>query len=395
MSKRQNLSWILEAYVLTYSAASHVEPWLPGSHKSAVNYAAQCVQPDTLVPKVSPKLSEAFELISSPSFRNASIARLSGAVKIKTETFDDLGEIGVDKIWKVFYGFYEYPEEIFPLVHEKLIGEKANQHAGSAVYSVELLEAKFEPKRTVLLANGFDEETFGYHGAKNLCSVIRERYGDDGLAIVVDEGATFEEAWGTTFAKPGGTSEKGSTDVTITIGSPVGHSSIPHDHTSVGFLSEVIYLIESTQYPTRLYDENPHFTQLQCGVAFSPNFDPKLREFLDKRLQSRGTCNANKHPLALEAAKLGPGTKYLLQTSQAVDIISGGAKINALPECAQDIVNQRVNVREIARVFFDHLAQVAAHVADKHGLKLQAFDGVEELCSIILSHNTYLDEAGL
>lgn len=52
---------------------------------------------------------------------------------------------------------------------------------------------------------------------------------------------------------------------------------------------------------------------------------------------------AKHDPLALEAAKQGPEIKYLLQTSQAVDIISGGVKINALPERAQAIVNHRIN----------------------------------------------------
>lgn len=126
-----------------------------------------------------------------------------------------------------------------------------------------LLSANFKPKRTILLAYGFDEETFGYHGAGNLSALIHSRYGDDGLAVIVDEGATFEEAWGTVFAKPGA-AEKGSTNVEITIRSPGGHSSIPRDHTSIGILSELIYLLESTQYPTRLYDENPYSTQLQC-----------------------------------------------------------------------------------------------------------------------------------
>lgn len=213
-----------------------------------------------------------------------------------------------------------------------------------------LLSANFVPKRTLLLAYGFDEETFGYHGAGNLSAVLHSRYGDDGLAVVVDEGASFEEAWGTVFAKPGA-AEKGSTNVEITIRSPGGHSSIPRDHTSIGILSELIYLIESTQYPTRLYDENPYFTQLQCGAAYSPDFDPKLKKLLDQRLVESGsgvegnghTCAKKSDTLAWEAAKQGPEIKYLLQTSQAVDIISGGVKVNALPERAQAIVNHRVN----------------------------------------------------
>lgn len=140
-----------------------------------------------------------------------------------------------------------------------------------------------------------------------------------------------------------GAAEKGATDVTIAVRSPGGHSSIPHDHTSIGILSELVYLIESTQYPTRLYDENPYFAQLICGAKYSPKFDPQVRKLLDQRLQARNTCSAKKDALAIEAAKSGPEIKYLLQTSQAVDLISGGAKVNALPERAQAVVNHRIN----------------------------------------------------
>lgn len=66
-----------------------------------------------------------------------------------------------------------------------------------------LLQAKFEPRRTLLLAYGFDEEISGYHGAAHISAALHDRYGDDGLAVIVDEGATFEKTWGTVFAKPG------------------------------------------------------------------------------------------------------------------------------------------------------------------------------------------------
>jgi Gly-Xaa carboxypeptidase len=255
-----------------------------------------------------------------------------------------------------------------------------------------LLEAEFKPKRTILLSFGFDEETFGYHGAGNLSEFIHKRYGNDGLAVIIDEGAGFENAWGTTFAKPGA-AEKGSANVAITVRSPGGHSSIPPDHTSIGILSELITSIEATQYPTRLYDENPYFTQLQCGAAYSPEFDPKLKKLLSERLRSHNTCTAKTDNLAVEAAKQGLEIKYLLQTSQAVDIISGGVKINALPERAQALVNHRVNVGETAQVVFDRLAELASVVAQKYDLHLHAFDDIEEPFSIILSHGNYLDPA--
>jgi Gly-Xaa carboxypeptidase len=70
------------------------------------------------------------------------------------------------------------------------------------------LEAGFEPKRTIVLSFGFDEEISGREGGGHLAPFLLERYGKDGIAALVDEGASFMKAWGSVFATPG-TGEKG------------------------------------------------------------------------------------------------------------------------------------------------------------------------------------------
>ncbi|KAK3988235.1 hypothetical protein QBC44DRAFT_329732 [Cladorrhinum sp. PSN332] len=410
------------------------------------DFQSQCQQPEPLFPAKNEDLDKVFDHISSDTFRNATIERLSGAVKVKTESFDDLGEVGQDPRWDVFYGFHTYLEKTFPLIHEKLQVEKINTHGlvytwkgsddalkptllmahqdvvpvppetvGAWTYppwsgaydgkyiwgrgssdcknqlialmeTLELLlEANFKPKRTVLLSFGFDEECSGRRGASHLAAHIHERYGDDGIAVIVDEGSGFEKTWGTVFAKPG-TAEKGYTDVHITVRMPGGHSSIPSDHTSIGVLSELITKIESEQYPTRLAKENPYFTQLQCGASYSKEFPKKLKKLLAHRSASTSqhVCKAKPDHLALEAAKEGPAIKYLMQTSQAVDVISGGIKVNALPERSTVVVNHRINVGETTKVVEDRLASLAQKVAEKYNLTLHAFDGKEEPSSIIL-----------
>lgn len=125
----QRAAYILLPLALTYLTISHILP----HHQAqpAVNYAAQCVQPDALFPDSNTDLTRAFDFISSSAFKNATIERITGAVKIKTETFDDLGAIEEDGRWEVFYGFHEYLEKTFPLVHEKLGVEKVNTHVGT------------------------------------------------------------------------------------------------------------------------------------------------------------------------------------------------------------------------------------------------------------------------
>jgi Gly-Xaa carboxypeptidase len=406
-----------------------------------------CAQPDPLFPSDSGEsLEKAYNYISSSAFRNATIKRLSGAVQVKSESFDDLGVIGQDKRWDVFYDFSKYLEETFPLIHKSLKVEKVNTHGllytwqgsdeslkptllmahqdtvpvppetipawthppwsgeydGTHIWGrgasdcknqliavmetlETLLEAKYEPKRTVVLSFGFDEECSGRQGAGKLSQYLHERYGDDGLAVIVDEGSGFEEVWGTLFAKPG-TGEKGYTDVHITVRMPGGHSSIPSDHTSIGVVSELITHIEAKQYPTHLIDENPYYTQLHCGAEHSPDFPKTLKKLLAKRAShGQETCKAKPDYLALEAAKQGPAIKYLMQTSQAVDKISGGIKVNALPERVTVTVNHRINVGETPQVVWDRLAALAGEIAKKYNLTLHAFDGKEEPQSISLA----------
>ncbi|KAL2140428.1 hypothetical protein VTI28DRAFT_3811 [Corynascus sepedonium] len=430
-----------------------VKRLLPGSSSAAREevFKSGCSQPEPLLPSKDSELEKAYEYISSSAFRNATIKRLSEAVQVKTESFDDLGVIGEDPRWDVFYNFHAFLEKTFPRIHEQLQVEKINTHGllytwkgsdeslkptllmahqdtvpvppetisswtyppwsgeydGTYVWgrgasdcknqliatmeTLELLlEANFQPKRSILLSFGFDEECSGKQGASHLAAAIEERYGKDGIAVIVDEGSSFEQAWGTLFAKPG-TAEKGYTDVHITVRAPGGHSSVPTDHTSIGILSELITKIESEQYPTRLVNSNPYYTQLQCGAAYSPEFPSKLKKLLGRRHKSasHGTCKAQPDRLAIEAAKQGPAIKYLMQTSQAVDVISGGIKVNALPERVTAVVNHRINIGETPQVVKDRLAALAGEVARAHNLTLHAFDGEEGPSSVILSASSH------
>jgi Gly-Xaa carboxypeptidase len=111
------------AYLANIQPSFHIK-WA----QPTLNYTNHCIQPSPLFPQENPRLDASFDFISSDSFKNATIARLSGAVKIKTETFDDLGEVGFDPRWEVFYNFHAYLKNTFPLAHEKLLVEKLNTY---------------------------------------------------------------------------------------------------------------------------------------------------------------------------------------------------------------------------------------------------------------------------
>jgi Gly-Xaa carboxypeptidase len=56
------------------------------------------------------------DTIGSDEFFDKSLKRMQGAVRIPTESFDDMGPVGEDPRWDVFKEFHAYLEESFPLV---------------------------------------------------------------------------------------------------------------------------------------------------------------------------------------------------------------------------------------------------------------------------------------
>ncbi|KAI1305617.1 peptidase family M20/M25/M40 [Xylaria venustula] len=406
--------------------------------------AAKCPQVDPIVPShQSPALSEMEEYFLSDQFRDETVERLAGAIHIPTQSFDDLGPVGEDSRWDVLYDFADYLKSTFPLVHSTLALEKVNTHGllytwkgtneslrptvlmahqdvvpvqeatidqwthppwsgyfdGKYVWgrgssdcknnligileAVELLiKAGFEPKRTLVLSFGFDEEISGPNGARPLAGVLIDRYGKDGAAIIVDEGSGISEAWGSTFAIPG-VAEKGYVDVEIIVRAPGGHSSIPPAHSGIGIASELVTLIEAHPYEPHFHAENPFLGLLECGNAYSPEFPSSLQKRLPWKEPS---CPAKKDKLAFEAAKQGDEVKYLFTTSLAVDVIGGGVKNNALPERTRVLVDHRVNVGDKVAEVQAKIAHLAHRVAAKHNLTVQAYtDGPEIPSSIKLT----------
>lgn len=152
--------------------------------------------------------------------------------------------------------------------------------------------------------------------------------------------AGHEEQYGVRFARPA-VAEKGIMDVSITVETPGGHSSIPPAHTSIGILSSAIVQLESNPYPPTLTRTTPYYSTLLCQAAHAPEMPLLLRTSL---LQSVWSDRALDR--ALELLLADDSTRYIrsiLSTTQAINVINGGVKVNALPERAQAIVNHRIH----------------------------------------------------
>lgn len=443
--RRRGTAWwylVPAALILTYLHAPYLSSSGGRTHRGAAPASGACRQVDPLFPSVTTAaLSDLDRFLDSPKFVNETVARLSGAIQIPTESFDDYGKVGEDDRWDKLFALSEYLARTFPRVHAHLKLERVNTHGllytwqgtdeslkptvlmahqdtvpvapttidswthppfsgaydGRFVWgrgamdcknsligileSVELLlDAGFEPKRTVVLSFGFDEEISGRRGAGHLAPVLIDRYGKDGAAILIDEGAGYDSQWGQNFALPG-TAEKGLIDVEIVVRTPGGHSSIPPPHTGIGILAELITKIEASPYDPELKAGNPYLGKLQCGAAHAPEFPSNLRKLLPR--DDANICRRKQDKLAKEAAKAGPQVKYLFTTSVATDIVGGGVKINALPERVTVVVDHRVNVGDSTAAVKEHIAEAVRPVAEKYNLTLHAFSDEAETPSSI------------
>ncbi|QLG71675.1 hypothetical protein HG535_0C00230 [Zygotorulaspora mrakii] len=343
--------------------------------------------------------------LSTVQYQQKCISRFQRAIGVDTETNDDFGTVQDDIRWSKFYNFSAFLKKDFPLVHQHLQLERVNCHGllytwkpaserdqdthfskpfvlmahqdtvpvsnkslaewkydpfeghvdkSGIIYgrgahddknslisimeAVEhLLKNHFQPKRTVVLAFGFDEEVSGKRGAFEISQVLEQRYGKQGIEFILDEGPGIIDP-----VAPGGkvayatvaTSEKGYLDVLIEAKGLGGHSSLAGKHTLIGIMAEMIVALETKDpLAPRVSRDSPVIEFLSCQ-----NFSTRDVPLLLRRIR-KGDIDAEYDlGLLLQNTSLA----VMSRTSQAIDLISGGQKINALPERVSVGINYRI-----------------------------------------------------
>ncbi|HJU89015.1 MAG TPA: M20 family peptidase [Gemmatimonadaceae bacterium] len=206
-----------------------------------------------------------------------------------------------------------------------------------------LLARGFQPKRTVLLAFGADEERGGEQGAKRIATLLQRR----GVKpmMVLDEGGTV-----ITGAIPGvaepvalvGIAEKGYLNVELSVRAEGGHSSMPPNNTAAGILARAITRVENNPLPATirggtaaLFDAVGREMSFGMRAVFANRwlFDPVI----ERRLAAR------------------PATNATIRTTTAVTMLEGSPKANVLPHRARAIVNFRILPGESIASVLEHV----------------------------------------
>ena len=192
-----------------------------------------------------------------------------------------------------------------------------------------LLRNGYQPRRTVMIAFGHDEELGGFHGGKKIAQVLEKR----GLTFhsILDEGGFMMDG-----AIPGvqrpvalvGCSEKGYLSLELSIDHEGGHSAMPARQTTIGILGRAIARLESRSAPAHLAPSLATFRHLGGDLPFG------MRLIFANAWLTGG--------LIQRFLSQSPRTNALLRATTAPTIIRGGVKDNVLPRRAKAIVNCRI-----------------------------------------------------
>lgn len=135
-------------------------------------------------------------------------------------------------------------------------------------------------------------------------------------------------------------------------------------------LASVITELEAYPHEAVLSREGTAFQELQCAASYGPEVPDDIRRL------AKAAVDDDEALEQLKAAflKWQPVAAAQISTTQAVDIIFGGVKVNALPEKATAIVNHRVAEHSSVRELQERTTKILKPVAERYNLTLDAFD---------------------
>ncbi|KAI1816952.1 peptidase family M20/M25/M40 [Poronia punctata] len=387
----------------------------------------KCELPPPLEPSKD-GLPAAGDVFSGEQALKLQVERHSAVVKIPSISYDDNGEPLEDPRWEIFYTLHEALESLYPSVHRRmdrktvntfglvytikgtdaslkplmlaahqdvvpvaddstwsyppfsghfdgkwLWGRGASDDKNSLTALFSALEAllsnqDWTPKRTIILALGFDEECSGRRGAGTIGPYLEETYGPDSMALILDEGGMgLELLDGTLYALPA-VMEKGHVDIWLELYVNGGHSSAPFPHTGIGIMSEIVTQLEAHPWKPKLIEDSPIHRHYICQATHSPEARPAITKLIEE---------GDLDNLAEVLVTLDRSTHYRLQTSQAVDVFEAGVKINAMPEYVKVGVNHRIAPQDSIKAVKANILDQIKPIVDKYSLAVKAFDGEE------------------
>jgi len=195
-----------------------------------------------------------------------------------------------------------------------------------------LLAAGFQPRQTVYLGFGHDEEVNGLRGAREIARLLEQR--KVRLEFLVDEGLLITEGIMPGLAAPAaliGIAEKGYLSVVLKVPATPGHASMPplKGTSAIAMMSAALRRLDDEQLPAGLR-----------GVAreMFETVAPEMSGFQRVALSNLWLFG----PVVQAQLEKGASTNAMLRTTTALTIVNAGNKDNVLPGGAEATVNFRM-----------------------------------------------------
>ncbi len=257
----------------------------------------------------------------------------------------------------------------------------------SILEAAELQLAKgFQPKQTILLCFGADEESSG-KGATAVVKYFKSK--NKRFDLVVDEGGEISTEDMKDIKRPIasiGVGEKGYVTLILTVQKEGGHSSIPSQSTAIDILSKGLYQLREKQMPAKLIP--PIKAYLERVSGYTENFGKKMALsnlwLFEKQV--------------LNTLSESPSANALVRTTIVPTIINSGVRDNVIPTFATAYVNSRilpgesqkdvynfvekaVNDTNIKITYYNNYSTMPSPTTD---INSQAFQRVEKVINAIV-----------
>jgi carboxypeptidase PM20D1 len=222
--------------------------------------------------------------------------------------------------------------------------------------AVEMLLAQgFQPRQTVVLAFGHDEEVGGPRGAAAIAKLFEQR--QMRFEFVLDEGTAITQGIIPGLDRPVaivGLAEKGYATVALKADAAPGHSSMPpaQGTSAIGRIAAALHRLDTEQRPAAIGGIGR-----QMFETLAPEFGGMQRVALSNLWLFE--------PLVRRQLEKGRSTNALLRTTTALTVVHAGNKDNVLPGVAEASVNFRMLPGDTAE-------GMLAHVRSKSGDGVQA-----------------------
>ena len=193
-----------------------------------------------------------------------------------------------------------------------------------------LLRKGFQPKRTLYLSFGHDEEIGGLKGAKAIVNHLKAQGVE--AEYVLDEGGTISQNIIPGITKDValiGIAEKGYVSLELSVKKEGGHSSIPEKESAIDILSTAVVKVKNNPFPAKLAGPTEGFIEY-----LGPEMDGINQFIFANRWLFESVITSVYEKTASGNA--------LVRTTTAPTIFNAGVKDNIIPQNAKATINFRI-----------------------------------------------------